>query len=661
MGHKQKRNDTGVPGERSGISLRAILVGLVLVGIICFVVTYAELVLTSIQIGFLQMPPAVIGIFFFLVLLNNAAQKMKRTLGLNASELMMIYCMMLVASMISSRGIMEKVIPVLVVPAYFANPANKWQEIYWPHLKKWLVVFDPTGTQDQFVTKRFFEGLRAGESIPWHAWEKPLVAWGILVFLVIFAFLCLASLLRKQWVDNEKLSFSLVQPPIEIVKTEMGQSILNNRYFWMGVVVPCFVFAVNGIHNIYPNLPQIALSQLITPDKLDPPWAPMQGLSASVSFAAVGFFFLLSSDILFSLWFFTLLVKFQTVFTSSLGIELQGMPMFGANAMTGFQAMGAYFVIVGYLLWVGRPHLKNVLQSAFGLKKVDDSQEMMPYKTAFWGLILSLALIVLWCCAAGMSPGLAILEFGVFIFIVAIVMTRSTAEGGMLMTETSFRPVDVYRMFAPVHGLGSANLTMLALLDAAFMRDQRGLLLTGFMDGLKITDGANVKRKTLLPVLLIGIVAAMALAGFIHVWMPYNKGALNLYGYVYQCNSNWILGDYQSHMAASPPWSWQSAGFFLLGVVITIFLSFMRTTFFWWPLHPLGLALSVTWTMSVFWFSCFLAWLMKSLMLHYGGMKLYTIARPFFLGLVLGEFGAAVIWTLISALTHASAPQFPWP
>ncbi len=36
-------------------------------------------------------------------------------------------------------------------------------------------------------------------------------------------------------------------------------------------------------------------------------------------------------------------------------------------------------------------------------------------------------------------------------------------------------------------------------------------------------------------------------------------------------------------------------------------------------------------------------------------------ARPWFFGMILGEFGMAVVWTLVSAVTDAPTPVFPWP
>ena len=189
MTEGQKTGGPRLAEDKRGISSRALVLGLLLVAAVCVIVSYAELVLMSIQIGFLQMPPAVIGIFFFMVLFNNALRALGSRLGLTPTELLMIYCMMVVAAMISSRGVMEKVLPLLVTPNYYHNQANRWHELFDAHIKKWMVAYDPSGAPQQKVAVRFFErvllhtkGAWAGRPFALQPWQRddvirPLVGW----------------------------------------------------------------------------------------------------------------------------------------------------------------------------------------------------------------------------------------------------------------------------------------------------------------------------------------------------------------------------------------------------------------------------------------------------------------------------------------------------
>ena len=214
----------------------------------------------------------------------------------------------------------------------------------------------------------------------------------------------------------------------------------------------------------------------------------------------------------------------------------------------------------------------------------------------------------------------------------------------MLMTETSFRPVDIFRMFGDVRNLGGANLTCMAFLDGLLMRDLRGLILTGFLDSMKFADGVRVRRRSLLGVFLIAFAVALGVSGCLHIVLPYHRGAITMYSYVYRGNPVWAFTDASvviDHQR--PPLSASAAVYFMIGAAATLMLAALRSRLPWFPFHPLGYALSGSWSVMVFWFPCFVAWLFKGLILRYGGKRLYIYLRPFFLGLVLGEFTMAVL------------------
>ena len=97
-----------------------------------------------------------------------------------------------------------------------------------------------------------------------------------------------------------------------------------------------------------------------------------------------------------------------------------------------------------------------------------------------------------------------------------------------------------------------------------------------------------------------------------------------------------------------------------IGAAAAGFLSFMRYRFLWWPLHPLGFAFSTIMLTNNLWFSIFLGWLFKGLLLRYGGPRVYKKARFFFWGLILGQFVCSGMWVVIDFLTGETGNCIFW-
>ncbi len=74
----------------------------------------------------------------------------------------------------------------------------------------------------------------------------------------------------------------------------------------------------------------------------------------------------------------------------------------------------------------------------------------------------------------------------------------------------------------------------------------------------------------------------------------------------------------------------------------------------------MGFAASpIGWAMLVIWFSIFLGWLSKFIILKAGGLKLYRRARPLFLGLILGDCIMGGIWTIIGLIVGKAYNVLP--
>ncbi|MEI6502389.1 MAG: DUF6785 family protein, partial [Armatimonadota bacterium] len=603
---------------------------------------------------------------FVVILINLLLRKLSRRLGLRAHEIIVIYMMILVASLTTSRGVLERWIPTLVAVNYYTTEANHWDKLYYPNIAPWAVVFDVRDGKPQKVAVDFYEALRPGQSVPWALWAKPIAAWMVIIAALIFAYACLASLLRKQWVDSEKLTFPLVYLPLEMAKDEPGPtSFFRNRLMWIGFAIPFLIFTINGLHESFPGVPLLKLQYPWNPffSTLGRPWKDLGYTTAYCSLAAVGFCYFIPAQVLLALWSMFFLSRAENILFASFGQSFQEMPLFPTSIWNGYHVAGAYMVLSAYLIKSAWPHLRHAWAMAHtrGDETAPEGKEFLSYRTAIYGLIISSVVAIIWMSLLGMTLWMAILEVIVFLFVVVLVMARSVSEAGMLMTETSFRPVDLVKIFSPQSVLGPRTITALAMVDPVFTRDLRGNLLSTFLDGLKMTDAVKLNRRHLFWAIVAALVVTFTWGTALHLILPYKRGAVTLYGYAYQWNSFAGFKHFQSVMTAPDKFEPRLAVFFVIGVAFTAFLAWMRTQHVWWPFSPLSFALSGSWSMIVFWCPIFIAWIIKTVVLRYGGMKVYSNLRPFFLGLILGEFSQAVIWATLAAVWRLRAPSFPWP
>jgi hypothetical protein len=569
--------------------------------------------------------------------------------------------MLLMAALVGSRGLVEKMLPLLVAPDYYASGTNHWRDRFFPQIKPWLVAFDPRGGPGQPVAQAYYESLRAGQPIPWQAWVVPVGAWSILAGLVFFAFLCLASLLRRPWMEHERLAFPLAQLPLEMVRDEGRSSFLRSPLTWIGFALPGLVYTMNGLHTFYPAVPYLEQPFDLKQFLVDPPWNAVSGMPVYLSFAAIGLLYLVPGPLLFSLWFFFLLTRLQELIAAAYGYEPKAMPFFPCKQFVGYQTMGAYVVLAGYLLTTATPRLREAVREAIRPRRSRTDDELLSDRAAVGGLVFCLAGLSLWCSLAGLSLWWALTQWILYLFVVTLVLARSTAEGGLIATEVSFRPADFYAMVSPIMTMGAANMTVMGFLDAAWFRDQRSLVLAGLLDAIRLGRGTGVRRRSMLGALVAALVLSAVCSIGLQIWLPYRQGALEFYSYLFQGNPIWGFQYYQEQWTNPGLFRWEGALFFGIGMLVTLALSALRSLFPWWPLHPLGYALCGSWTMILLWFPCLLTWMIKGVLLRYGGMRAFVKFRPLFLGMILGEFTMAILWTGISALAGAPAPAFPWP
>ena len=425
----------------------------------------------------------------------------------------------------------------------------------------------------------------------------------------------------------------------------------RNRLMWMGFAVPTVLHAFNSLHQLWPGVPEMRIRDVPVDKGLTArPWNAARPVSIWFYPMAVGLSYLLSRDISFSLWFFYFVGKLEAVLGSAVGLAGGG-----SNSLAGFpfieeQGSGALLLLALGSLWVGRKHLARLWQAATRGAHAEKDDLLSP-AVAVWGLGVGLALVVAWWQMAGMSPKASLGYFAIF-FLYAIGLTRLVCEGGTVWIGTPVDPRMVLRNVLGVPGLGPRDWNMLGYLRFLTM-DWRCLMMPNVMSSLKFLETDELRPRGMVAAMMLGITTTTVVSFLTVIFMAYTTsgGGIGLSSWRYvgvPQEPFQITGQFL--MNRSGP-MYMKVGFMGVGGLVMVALQALRTRFLWWPLHPLGYPMAGTFAMRNMWFSTFVAWTIKSVTLRYGGIPVYERSRPFFLGLILGDFVNIGLWLVIEAFT----------
>jgi len=646
------------------ITLRAFAVGLVCVVLLCVATPLADLLVQSTWLASCHLPIGALVLFLVLVAgLNTALRRLSPRLGLKRHELVAIYGMMLVGAGIPSFGLAAYLIPTLAGINYFSTPENRWGELFYKYLPKWMVPFDPANPAgQQAVSRGYYQGLFHGEAIPWAAWILPVAAWLIFALLLFAAYFCIGTILRRQWVDRERLAFPLVQLPAEMVRSDpvpsFGSAFFRSRLMWLGFAIPAIIHSINSIHMYFPTFPQVPLRHNLNSYLVTWPWNQIGIFQIWTHFSVIGFSFLLAADLSLSLWLFFLLSKLQSALAASYGMQIEYMANYPVQSFQAFEMLGGFVVLAAMMLWLARPHLRDVWTATLrGDKAGKDAGEPLSYRAAVVGLGLTTLGMCAWCWFAGMTFLVPIVAIAI-LYVVALVLTRFVSEGGLLFIQAPFQPTSLIGAALGSAAIGPANLTVLSMVERVFIFDLRGFLMPSVLDTYRLSDTAALDRRRLTPALLAAVVVAAVVSCVVVIALGYQYGAVRMSGWFAIASPQQPGQALAAAMTNPRPATLGYWPYVVIGSAVTYALYWLRMHFVWWQLHPIGFVMGPSWPMIQLWFSILVGWMLKASILRWGGQRTFARARPFFLGLVLGEYTAAMLWLLIDLATGQRGNMF---
>ena len=315
-----------------------------------------------------------------------------------------------------------------------------------------------------------------------------------------------------------------------------------------------------------------------------------------------------------------------------------------------------------FAILMGRGHMLNLVKHFFHLKSdIDDAGEPIPYRAAMWGIIIGCAILFAFAYKAGMSPWVIVVFFALF-FALMLAITRMRAELGPPAHDLHFAGPD--KLITAVAGPANMSRGSLAVLTMFFWfnRAYRSHPAPLQLESFKMGERAGMNYARLFWAMAIATVVGTFAAFWANLYHLYRCGAASGVAWpaVPLIFGGEPLNRLDGWLKTPLPPNMKVVAAVAVGFSLTILLNSLRMRLPWWPLHPVGYAISSTWSMHRLWISMFIAWMLKLLILRYGGLRLYRSALPFFLGIILGECVVGGVWTLIGGMLGVPTYAF-WP
>lgn len=577
----------------------------------------------------------------FLLFLLLALSCIHRFFELKKAELLLIFIMASIASVLPGLGFMQNLMSVITGMPYFASPVNQWAELIIEKTSRFMVI------QDKQAVAYYYEGLPPGEVIPYMAWIKPLGFTLLLVLAFSFLSICFMVLFRKQWIEKEKLIYPLTILPLEMIKKEKGSRIpvlFKDKLFWTAFVLVFVFYLFNWLSMASTGSKMLELSGGISF------FRRTIGFSLRPYFPLLGLAYLVPRSVSLSLWLFHVLFTVQNGLLLVSGFTLPGsnVPYGARSALVTFQSGGAMMMLVIALFWRARKHLGDCFRKAFNRNcDIDDSDELLSYRTAVFGVIISFLAMAGFMIYFGM-PWLVALIFMFFVLVVLVGLTRIVCQTGLPVAAANCTPPAYTTYLLPPSAVTEQGYIAMGF-QYTWANEVRTSIMASTGHALKIQEDGHIPRGMLFAGIITAIVLSYAASSYMYIHSAYLIGATNV-GRGGAGMSGWIANDMLSFI--NRPLTGDIIGsryiFTGVGALIMGVLMFCHSKFLWWPIHYIGFPIADSIPLRRWWFAIFIAWLIKGLILKFGGHNVYKKSVPFFLGLIMSN----IVWIIVEVLLN---------
>ena len=451
--------------------------------------------------------------------------------------------------------------------------------------------------------------------------------------MVIFG-ICLFALFHRQWANAERLTFPLAQMPLDLTHgfdgTRRLPELFRSGLFWIGFGVVFLTMCYNVVSYFNPGFIQLRFFLGYHMAEIGDPFPPIFLRLMPLVLAVV---YLCPLDILGSLLFCYMLAVLKQTFMNRTGFSVgdSGHEITG-DVLLQLESYGALIFIALWSVWLARGHLGFVWRLArTGNGK---TEEVSQYRAILIGLLLSGACLVGWVIGLGASVATAV---GVFLLMVL----------GYLTTVKMIAATGLAYLYVPIaHLKGASFITDLlgtTRLSGQSMVAMRVFTSRIFFGNIRIPTWPSLPHflrlfphpqqlRWVVLAVLLAFPTGFLIAGWDTINFSYRFGgqqvmAVSEIERFYDDVARLVYNPSELDLGKWVVW--------LFGFGEAALIALMRTRYHWFPLHPVGIAFQWERATWLYWFSLAVVFVVKWVLLRYGGQRAYRGGKLFFYGVGL--------------------------
>jgi len=625
---------------------------------IWIVTPYSNFILNTGYVSDDYLPPSVLVLLLLGVLIiNPVLLRIRRSWALNFKQIALIVGMGLVAVSIASSGLLGK-LPYSL--ARQVRDAGEWQEIagYYEHadLPPSLFPGEVGYHVDTEIARQFLVQIRPGEPIPWGTWLGPAASW--LSFFVFVWMMCisLSGIVLPQWRQKERLPFPLTRILQSFMETPEDGRLLpptfREKWFWIAALTVLFLHTLVGLNTYFPRaLPAYQMDWNFWTMLTDKPWEylPMYTKQGRFYFIVIGVSYFISARVSFSIWFFMVAYALYTMICTAY------TPPFFVGVPIEHRS-GALLTVTLMILWLGRARWLSVFRCAVRPRGSAHSAADRRDRNFAYMFCLGILGMLGWYVWAGVQVHWAVVLVA-FIFVYQLVISRVVAETGIPVVGLYDEHFLHYFSLIPIRFLNGASAWFLGATSSILHGSNRTAVAAMAMQSLSLDETAQPRHQwRSARYFLLLLAMGFFICGAAHIYFKYNHsetleihpktpnymGTLRLYAAIDRVEEQ-MDGEWDETAYSRP-------AHMIFGAAMAGALQYASLTMPKWPLHYVGLLLSYTHFAETVWASVMIGWLLRVVPILFGGVRLYRRLRPLFMGLIIGEVLAAIVWFSVSGV-----------